>query len=98
MPMNRRWSDRPRQVLVFHLRSSVSIRGHGNFNPSSRPLDQSPLGQRDDLGVADDEVIEQSDVDQRESVAQPAGDRQVGLARFGHAGRVIVATMTAAAL
>src|ERR1700675_2534174 len=53
-------------------------------------LQKSRFGERHRGTVADDDVIEQADVDQRERFLDSLGDQFVGLTRFGDAGRVIV--------
>ena len=42
------------------------------------------------MGVADDEVVEDPDVEERERFLEAAGDELVGLAGLGNAGRVIM--------
>src|SRR5688500_20193380 len=44
--------------------------------------------------VADDQVVEQADLDQREGVPQPGGDDIVRLAGLRVAGRVVVGAVT----
>ena len=44
----------------------------------STPLQQAILGKRVRSALADDEVIQHPDVDQIQSVLEPAGDRAIG--------------------
>jgi hypothetical protein len=57
---------------------------------AQRRLQQSTTCQRGGLGTANDQVIEQPDIDQLEGRLQAPGDAFVGLAGFGNAGRMIV--------
>ncbi len=51
---------------------------------------QALLGEGGAASVADDQVIEEADLDQGEGVAQPGRDDLVGLRRFGDPGGVVV--------
>ena len=64
---------------------------------SRRSAEHSALGEGDAGAVADDDVVEQPDVDQRERVLDAPRDPFVGLARLGNARRVIVGVMITAA-
>lgn len=53
-------------------------------------LQESQLAKRGRLAIADDEVIEHADIDQRQRVLQPPRELAVGRARLHDAGGVIV--------
>lgn len=48
------------------------------------------FGEGMDMGAGDDKVVEDAHVHQRQRLHQRAREQQVGLARFGRAGRVVV--------
>ena len=52
--------------------------------------DKSTFRERHAHAVADDDVVEQTDVDQRERLLDPHRDEFVGLAGLGDAGGMIV--------
>ena len=59
--------------------------------PAKLPcLKQPALGKREAAVVANDAMVEDADIDQRQSFAKPAGDELVGLAGFGNPGRMVV--------
>ena len=51
---------------------------------------KSPFRKRAGAPSADDEVIQNPDVDQRQCVAKPLGDELIRLARLSHSARMIV--------
>src|SRR5580698_7722215 len=53
-------------------------------------LDQSPLCKREAAVVGHDEVIEHTDVDQLQRLAQAARDELIGMAGLGDSGGVVV--------
>ena len=60
------------------------------FGASRKPLHQAPFGEGNDLGAADDEVVEYADVNGFERDAQLARDGDVGMAGFGDSRGVVV--------
>ena len=72
-----------------------AVRRHGRLGvDSSRSLrcptsDQPPFCHRHAHPLADDDVIEQPDVHQRERLLHALRDELVGMARLGDAGRVL---------
>ena len=57
--------------------------------PGSRGSDQPSIGEAADA-IADDDVIEDADIDQVQRLAQALGNADVGLARLADARRVVV--------
>lgn len=53
-------------------------------------LKQAPFRKRGDLTVADDQMVQRTNIDQRQRILEPARDADVRLAGFRHAGRVVV--------
>ena len=80
--------------MINELRGGQSRPVRAHLSPLSahlsQLLEQSPLRQRDAGAVADDDVIEQTNVHQREGLLDPLGDQLVRAARLGDARRMVV--------
>lgn len=61
-----------------------------SLHGTRQALEHAALGERHRIRPRNDQMIEQSDLDQRERIAQSSSDHLIGPARLGDPGGVIV--------
>lgn len=81
-------------VSLFENNCPLRIPPSGRFGHTAADhcllSDQPALGQRHALSIADDDVIEQTNIHQRQGLFNSLGDELVSLRRFGDTARMIM--------